>query len=118
AVCGVGGSGLNVIEGARMVGADKIVGINTNPAKRATAEKFGMTHFIDPNEVGRDKVVQAVVDLTGGGADFSFECIGNVATMRQALGCCHRGWGEGIIICVEAEADGESEGVVPVGSRQ
>ena len=100
AVFGLGGIGLNVIQGARMVGADKIVGIDTNPAKRATAEKFGMTHFIDPNEVGRDKVVQAVVDLTGGGADFSFECIGNVATMRQALECCHRGWGESIIIGV------------------
>jgi len=100
AVFGLGGIGLNVIQGARMVGADKIVGIDTNPAKRAMAEKFGMTHFVNPAEVGRDKVVQAVVDLTGGGADFSFECIGNVATMRQALECCHRGWGESIIIGV------------------
>ena len=83
-----------------MVGADKIVGIDTNPAKKAMAEKFGMTHFINPDQVGRDKVVQAVVDLTGGGADFSFECIGNVQTMRQALECCHRGWGESIIIGV------------------
>ena len=100
AVFGLGGIGLNVIQGARMVGADKIVGIDTNPAKKAMAEKFGMTHFVNPDEVGRDKVVQAVVDLTGGGADFSFECIGNVQTMRQALECCHRGWGESIIIGV------------------
>jgi len=100
AVFGLGGIGLNVIQGARMVGADKIVGIDTNPGKRAMAEKFGMTHFINPDEIGRDKVVQAIVDLTGGGADFSFECIGNVATMRQALECCHRGWGESIIIGV------------------
>jgi S-(hydroxymethyl)glutathione dehydrogenase / alcohol dehydrogenase len=100
AVFGLGGIGLNVIQGARMVGADKIIGIDTNPAKRAMAEKFGMTHFINPDEVGRDKVVQAIVDLTGGGTDFSFECIGNVQTMRQALECCHRGWGESIIIGV------------------
>ncbi|HVP86281.1 MAG TPA: S-(hydroxymethyl)glutathione dehydrogenase/class III alcohol dehydrogenase [Rhizomicrobium sp.] len=100
AVFGLGGIGLNVIQGARMVGADKIVGIDTNPAKRAMAEKFGMTHFINPDEIGRDKVVQAVVDVTGGGADFSFECIGNVHTMRQALECAHRGWGESIIIGV------------------
>jgi S-(hydroxymethyl)glutathione dehydrogenase / alcohol dehydrogenase len=89
-----------VIQGARMAGADKIVGIDTNRAKRAMAEKFGMTHFINPDQTGRDKVVQAVVDVTGGGADFSFECIGNVHTMRQALECCHRGWGESIIIGV------------------
>jgi S-(hydroxymethyl)glutathione dehydrogenase/alcohol dehydrogenase len=99
-VFGLGGIGLNVIQGARMVGADKIIGVDLNPAKRAMAEKFGMTHFINPDEVGRDKVVQAIVDLTGGGADFSFECIGNVHTMRQALECCHRGWGESIIIGV------------------
>ena len=66
------------------------------------AEKFGMTDFVNPNDVGADKVVQAVVDLTGGGADFSFECIGLTATMRQALECCHRGWGESIIIGVAA----------------
>ena len=102
AVFGLGGIGLNVIQGARMVGADKIIGIDLNPGKRAMAEKFGMTHFINPDEIGRDKVVQAVVDLTGGGADFSFECIGNVHTMRQALECCHRGWGESIIIGVAA----------------
>jgi S-(hydroxymethyl)glutathione dehydrogenase/alcohol dehydrogenase len=100
AVFGLGGIGLNVIQGARMVGADKIVGVDLNPARRAIAERFGMTHFVDPGEVGRDKVVEAIVDLTGGGADFSFECIGNVQTMRQALECCHRGWGESIIIGV------------------
>ena len=99
-VFGLGGIGLNVIQGARMVGADKIIGIDLNPGKRAMAEKFGMTHFVNPDEIGRDKVVQAIVDLTGGGADFSFECIGNVHTMRQALECCHRGWGECIIIGV------------------
>jgi S-(hydroxymethyl)glutathione dehydrogenase / alcohol dehydrogenase len=99
-VFGLGGIGLNVIQGARMVGADKIIGVDLNPAKAEMAKKFGMTHFINPDEVGRDKVVQAIVDLTGGGADFSFECIGNVHTMRQALECCHRGWGESIIIGV------------------
>ena len=99
-VFGLGGIGLNVIQGAKMVGADKIIGVDLNPSKRAMAEKFGMTHFINPDEVGRDKVVQAIVDVTGGGADFSFECIGNVHTMRQALECCHRGWGESIIIGV------------------
>jgi S-(hydroxymethyl)glutathione dehydrogenase / alcohol dehydrogenase len=100
AVFGLGGIGLNVLQGARIAGADKIIGIDLNPARRAIAEKFGMTHFINPEEVGRDKVVQAVIDLTGGGADFSFECIGNVNVMRQALECCHRGWGESIIIGV------------------
>ena len=100
AVFGLGGIGLNVIQGARMAGADKIIGIDTNPSKRAIAEKFGLTHFVNPDEVGKDKVVQAVVDLTQGGADFSFECIGNVNVMRQALECCHRGWGESIIIGV------------------
>jgi S-(hydroxymethyl)glutathione dehydrogenase/alcohol dehydrogenase len=99
-VFGLGGIGLNVIQGARMVGADKIIGVDLNPSKVAMAKKFGMTHFVNPEEVGRDKVVQAIVDLTGGGADFSFECIGNVHTMRQALECCHRGWGESIIIGV------------------
>jgi S-(hydroxymethyl)glutathione dehydrogenase / alcohol dehydrogenase len=101
-VFGLGGIGLNVIQGARMVGADKIIGVDLNLGKRSMAEKFGMTHFVNPDEVGRDKVVQALVDLTGGGADFSFECIGNVHTMRQALECCHRGWGESIIIGVAA----------------
>jgi S-(hydroxymethyl)glutathione dehydrogenase / alcohol dehydrogenase len=100
AVFGLGGIGLNVIQGARMVGADKIIGVDTNPKKRQMAERFGMTHFINPEEVGRDKAVQAIVDLTGGGADFSFDCTGNVHVMRQALECCHRGWGESIIIGV------------------
>jgi S-(hydroxymethyl)glutathione dehydrogenase/alcohol dehydrogenase len=99
-VFGLGGIGLNVIQGARMVGADKIIGVDINPAKRPMAEKFGMTHFIDPRAVGTDKVVQAIVDLTGGGADFSFDATGNVDVMRQALECCHRGWGESIIIGV------------------
>ncbi len=84
-VFGLGGIGLNVIQAARMVGADKIIGVDLNPAKVEIARKFGMTDFVNPDEVGRDKVVQAIVDLTGGGADFSFECIGNVSTMRQAL---------------------------------
>jgi S-(hydroxymethyl)glutathione dehydrogenase/alcohol dehydrogenase len=99
-VFGLGGIGLNVIQGARMVGADKIIGVDLNPSKVEMAKKFGMTHFINPDEVGRDKVVQAIQDLTDGGADYSFECIGNIHTMRQALECCHRGWGESIIIGV------------------
>ncbi len=97
-VFGLGGIGLNVIQGARMVGADKIVGIDINPSKRALAEQFGMTDFINPKEV--DNVVEAIIDLTSGGADYSFECIGNVNTMRQALECCHKGWGESYIIGV------------------
>ena len=100
AVFGLGGIGLNVIQGARMVGADKIIGIDLNPAKAEMAKKFGMTDFVNPDEVGRDKVVQAIIDLTDGGADYSFECIGNIHTMRQALECCHRGWGESTIIGV------------------
>jgi len=106
AVFGLGGIGLNVIQGARMVGADKIVGVDTNPAKRAMAEKFGMTHFVNPNEVGHDKVVEAVIDATDGGADYTFECIGSTQVMRQALESAHRGWGESIIIGV-AEAGAE-----------
>jgi S-(hydroxymethyl)glutathione dehydrogenase/alcohol dehydrogenase len=98
-VFGLGGIGLNVVQGARLVGADKIVGVDMNPAKRPLAERFGMTHFVNPSEV-RGDLVPYLVDLTGGGADFSFECIGNVATMRQALECCHRGWGESIIVGV------------------
>ena len=105
-IFGLGGIGLNVIQGARMVGADKIIGVDINPGKRAIAEKFGMTDFVDPNEVGTDNVVQAIVDLTGGGADFSFDATGNTTVMRQALECCHRGWGESIIIGV-AEAGRE-----------
>ena len=85
-----------------VAGADKVIGVDLNPARQEMARKFGMTHFINPDEVGRDKVVQAVIDLTGGGADFSFECIGNVHTMRQALECCHKGWGQSFIIGVAA----------------
>lgn len=106
AVFGLGGIGLNVIQGAKMVGADRIIGIDINPAKRAMAEAFGMTHFINPKEVGADKVVQAITDLTGGGVDYSFDCTGNTTVMRQALECCHRGWGQSIIIGV-AEAGQE-----------
>jgi S-(hydroxymethyl)glutathione dehydrogenase/alcohol dehydrogenase len=100
AVFGLGGIGLNVIQGAKLAGADKIVGVDLNPAKADMARRFGMTDYLNPDEVGPGKIVQAIVDLTGGGADFSFECIGNVATMRQALECCHRGWGESVIIGV------------------
>ncbi|HEY2049788.1 MAG TPA: S-(hydroxymethyl)glutathione dehydrogenase/class III alcohol dehydrogenase [Caulobacteraceae bacterium] len=99
-VFGLGGIGLNVIQGAKMAGADKIIGVDLNPERQTMGRAFGMTHFVNPDDVGRDKVVQALVDLTGGGADFSFECIGNVHTMRQALECCHRGWGESVIIGV------------------
>src|ERR1700736_5756567 len=99
-VFGLGGIGLNVIQGAKMVGADKIIGVDINPARVELAKKFGMTHFVNPDEIGRDKVVQALVDLTGGGADFSFECIGNVHTMRQALECCPRGWGTSVLVRV------------------
>jgi S-(hydroxymethyl)glutathione dehydrogenase/alcohol dehydrogenase len=98
-VFGLGGIGLNVIQGARLAGAGMIVGVDTNPRKRALAEKFGMTHFVDPSEVGAE-LVPYLVNLTRGGADFSFECIGNVKTMRQALECCHKGWGTSVIIGV------------------
>ena len=98
AVFGLGGIGLNVIQGARMVGASKIIGIDLNPSKVEMAKKFGMTDFINPKEV--DDVVEAICDLTGGGVDYSFECIGNVNVMRQALECCHKGWGESVIIGV------------------
>ncbi|HXE16118.1 MAG TPA: S-(hydroxymethyl)glutathione dehydrogenase/class III alcohol dehydrogenase [Stellaceae bacterium] len=98
-VFGLGGIGLNVIQGARMAGADMIVGVDLNPKKRALAEKFGMTHFVNPSETKGDLVAH-LVELTKGGADYSFECIGNVKTMRQALECCHRGWGQSIIIGV------------------
>lgn len=103
-VFGLGGIGLNVVQGAKMVGADKIIGIDLNPAREAMARKFGMTHFINPKDV--DNVVDAIVQLTGGGADYSFECIGSTKTMRQALECCHRGWGKSVIIGV-AEAGQE-----------
>src|ERR1700719_4670058 len=98
-VFGLGGIGLNVIQGARLVGANKIVGVDLNPARRALAQKLGMTDFVNPNEVTADLVAHLVA-LTGGGADYSFECIGNVKTMRQALECCHKGWGVSVIIGV------------------
>lgn len=105
-VFGLGGIGLNVIQGARMVGADKIIGVDINPAKVAMAKKFGMTDFINPMDVGNDKVVSAIQDLTDGGADFTFDCTGNVNVMRQALEACHRGWGTSIVI-----------GVAPAGAE-
>ena len=104
-VFGLGGIGLNVIQGARIAGANMIVGVDLNPGRKDIAEKFGMTHFVNPKEVEGD-LVPYIVDLTKGGADYSFECIGNVDVMRQALECCHKGWGESIII-----------GVAPAGAE-
>ncbi|MEM6616891.1 MAG: S-(hydroxymethyl)glutathione dehydrogenase/class III alcohol dehydrogenase [Pseudomonadota bacterium] len=104
-VFGLGGIGLNVIQGLRLVGANMIVGVDLNPDRKGWGEKFGMTHFVNPREVEGD-LVPYLVDLTGGGADYSFECIGNVTTMRQALECAHKGWGESIII-----------GVAPAGAE-
>ena len=98
-VFGLGGIGLNVIQGARLVGANMVVGVDINDSKKELAEKFGMTHFVNPNEVEGD-LVPYLVDLTNGGADYSFECIGNVDVMRNALECCHKGWGESVIIGV------------------
>jgi S-(hydroxymethyl)glutathione dehydrogenase/alcohol dehydrogenase len=98
-VFGLGGIGLNVLQGARMVGANKIIGVDLNNDRKAIGEKFGMTHFVNPSEVQGD-LVPYLVDLTGGGADYSFECIGNVNVMRQALECCHKGWGVSVIIGV------------------
>jgi len=103
-VFGLGGIGLNVIQGARLVGANRIVGVDVNPAREAIARRFGMTHFVNPKDAGN--VVDQIVQLTDGGADYSFECIGNVETMRQALECCHKGWGQSIII-----------GVAPAGAE-
>jgi S-(hydroxymethyl)glutathione dehydrogenase / alcohol dehydrogenase len=99
-VFGLGGIGLNVIQAAKMVGADKIIGIDINPAREAMARQFGMTHFINPRDV--ENVVDAIVQLTDGGADYSFECVGNTQLMRQALECCHKGWGKSIVIGVAA----------------
>jgi S-(hydroxymethyl)glutathione dehydrogenase/alcohol dehydrogenase len=104
-VFGLGGIGLNVIQGARMVGANKIIGVDLNPGRRAIAEQFGMTHFVNPSEVGTE-LVPHLLNLTGGGADYSFECVGNVELMRQALECCHKGWGVSVII-----------GVAPAGAE-
>ncbi|MBZ5712560.1 S-(hydroxymethyl)glutathione dehydrogenase/class III alcohol dehydrogenase [Nannocystis pusilla] len=99
-VFGLGGIGLNVIQGARMVGANMIVGVDLNPGRKAIAERFGMTHFVDASQVPAAELVPHIVNLTGGGADFSFECVGNVTVMRQALECCHKGWGTSVIIGV------------------
>ena len=104
AVFGLGGIGLNVIQGAKMVGADKIIGVDINPKREAMARRFGMTHFVNPKDV--PSVVDHIVQLTDGGADFSFECVGNVHLMRQALECTHKGWGRSIII-----------GVAPAGAE-
>ena len=104
-VFGLGGIGLNVIQGLRLVGADMIIGVDLNPDKKAWGERFGMTHFVNPKEVGGDLVAH-LVELTKGGADYSFECIGNVDLMRIALECCHKGWGESVII-----------GVAPAGAE-
>ena len=98
-VFGLGGIGLNVVQGARLAGAAMIVGVDTNPAKRPLAERFGLTHFVNPDEVAGD-LVPYLVSLTRGGADYSFECIGNVKVMRQALECCHKGWGTSVVIGV------------------
>ena len=104
-VFGLGGIGLNVVQGARLAGADMIIGVDINPDRKALGSSFGMTNFVNPNEVDGD-LVAYLVDLTKGGADYSFECIGNVEVMRQALECCHKGWGESIII-----------GVAPAGTE-
>ena len=104
-VFGLGGIGLNVVQGARLAGADMIVGVDINADRKALGLSFGMTNFVNPNEVDGD-LVAYLVDLTKGGADYSFECIGNVEVMRQALECCHKGWGESIII-----------GVAPAGTE-
>ncbi len=103
-VFGLGGIGLNVIQGAKMVGANKIIGVDLNPKREAIARQFGMTHFVNPKD--HENVVDHLVQLTDGGADYSFECIGSTTTMRQALECCHRGWGKSVIIGV-AEAGKE-----------
>ncbi len=98
-VFGLGGIGLNVIQGARLVGARQIIGVDINPAKRPLAEKMGMTDFVNPREVAGDLVAH-LVELTSGGADYSFECVGNVKLMRQALECCHKGWGVSVVVGV------------------
>ncbi|WP_028007916.1 S-(hydroxymethyl)glutathione dehydrogenase/class III alcohol dehydrogenase [Solimonas flava] len=100
-VFGLGGIGLNVIQGAKMVGADKIIGVDVNPARESMARAFGMTHFVNPKTIEGDLVAH-LVELTGGGADYSFECVGNTTLMRQALECCHRGWGVSTVIGVAA----------------
>ncbi|MGB3199483.1 MAG: S-(hydroxymethyl)glutathione dehydrogenase/class III alcohol dehydrogenase [Nodosilinea sp.] len=103
-VFGLGGIGLNVIQGCRLVGANKIIGVDINPSKKELAQKFGMTHFVNPKEIEGD-LVPYLVELTGGGADYSFECVGNVNLMRQALECCHKGWGVSVIVGVAAAGE-------------
>ena len=105
-IFGLGGIGLNVVQGARMAGADMIIGVDINPKRRTLAEKFGMTHFVNPKDMAETELVPYLVNLTKGGADYSFECIGNVKLMRQALECCHKGWGVSVII-----------GVAPAGAE-
>ena len=105
-IFGLGGIGLNVVQGARMAGANMIIGVDINPKRRALAEKFGMTHFVNPKDMTETELVPYLVNLTKGGADYSFECIGNVKLMRQALECCHKGWGVSVII-----------GVAPAGAE-
>ena len=105
-VFGLGGIGLNVVQGARMAGANMIVGVDLNPKRRSLAEKFGMTHYVNPKDMSESELVPYLVNLTKGGADYSFECIGNVKVMRQALECCHKGWGVSVII-----------GVAPAGAE-
>ncbi len=100
-VFGLGGIGLNVIQGAKLVGANMIIGVDINPARQAIATKLGMTHFVNPQDIDQD-IVAHLVELTNGGADYSFECIGNINVMRQALECCHKGWGVSVIIGVAA----------------
>jgi S-(hydroxymethyl)glutathione dehydrogenase / alcohol dehydrogenase len=100
-VFGLGGIGLNVIQGAKLVGANMIIGVDINPARQAIATKLGMTHFVNPSAIDQD-IVAHLVELTNGGADYSFECIGNINVMRQALECCHKGWGVSVIIGVAA----------------
>jgi S-(hydroxymethyl)glutathione dehydrogenase/alcohol dehydrogenase len=104
-VFGLGGIGLNVIQGARLAGASMIVGVDLNSGKRALAEKFGMTHFVNPRDMSESELVPYLVGLTKGGADYSFECIGNVKVMRQALECCHKGWGVSVIIGVAGSGE-------------
>lgn len=104
-VFGLGGIGLNVVQGCRMIGADQIIGVDINPKREALGRKFGMTNFVNPNGLRDVDVVSHLVELTGGGADYSFECIGKVATMRQALECCHKGWGESVIIGVAGSGE-------------
>src|SRR6218665_2523984 len=117
-VFGLGGIGLNVVQACRMVGADQIVGVDLNPRRREMAEKFGLTHFVNPADMPASELVPYLVNLTGGGADYSFECIGNVNTMRHPLERCHPGWGESIIIGVAASGQEISTRPLPLVTRR